>query len=135
MSINMQKLMLGFIKENIIEWILPIAFLLRVFIPTRQMGDLLIALAVGVYIVIPFLYVFSFSMYDAINKDDCVKFASAICDRVVDGNCPTGATCDNSNGFWQVGRMLPFAFFLPNLTIVIFVAFMSAVHKGLRAIE
>jgi len=135
-SINMQKLMLGFINENIIQWILPIAFLLRIFIPTRQIGDLLIALCIGVYVIIPFMYVFELTSYDTITTSDCSQFEDAVCDRVVDGNCPgvSGYVCENSFGFWQVGRLLPFAFFFPNLTIVIFIAFMSAVHKGLRAI-
>ncbi|VVC04860.1 Uncharacterised protein [Candidatus Bilamarchaeum dharawalense] len=134
-SINMQKLMLGFIRENIIAWLLPIAFLLRIFIPTRQMGDLLLALCIGVYVVIPFMYVFEFSMYDVITSDDCTEFGQAICDKVVDGSCDNPASaCDNSFGFWKIGKLIPFAFFFPNLTIVIFISFMSAVHKGLRAI-
>jgi hypothetical protein len=132
-SISMQQLMISFIKENIIQWLLPIAFLLRIFIPTRQMGDLLIALCIGIYVIIPFMYVFELSMYDIISEDDCTEFEDVVCDRVVDGGCPSNA-CENPIGFWQVGRILPFAFFFPNLTIVIFVAFMSAVHKGLRAI-
>lgn len=138
MSINMQQIMLNFIRENIIQWVLPVAFLLRIFIPTRQMGDLLIALVVGIYIVIPFMYVFNFSMYDVVGTpDNCEPFAEGICDSVVDGNCqspnPT-IVCNNSTGFWSVGRLIPFAFFLPNLTLVILFAFMSAVHKGLKAI-
>jgi len=44
MSISMQKLALDFISANVIRWILPVAFLLRIFIPTRQLGDMLIAL-------------------------------------------------------------------------------------------
>ncbi|MFH1785714.1 MAG: hypothetical protein ABH842_04765 [Candidatus Micrarchaeota archaeon] len=134
-SINMQKLMLGFIKENIVQWLLPVAFLLRIFIPTRQMGDLLIALCLGIYIIIPFMYVFELAMYDIIDEDDCDDFEDAVCDRVVDGGCSGGGNaCSNSIGFWNVGKLLPFAFFFPNLTIVIIVAFMNAVHKGLRAI-
>lgn len=138
MSINMQQIMLNFIRENIIQWVLPVAFLLRIFIPTRQMGDLLIALVIGIYIVIPFMYVFNFSMYDVVGTvDNCEPFADGLCDSVVDGNCQNPdatAVCSNSKGFWSVGRLVPFAFFLPNLTLVIFFAFMSAVHKGLRAI-
>ncbi|MFH1520571.1 MAG: hypothetical protein ABID61_02925 [Candidatus Micrarchaeota archaeon] len=139
MSINMQQIMLNFIKENIIQWVLPVAFLLRIFIPTRQMGDLLIALVIGIYIVIPFMYVFNFSMYDVVGTpENCEPFAEGICDSVVDGNCQSpvnsDVVCNNTAGFWSVGRLIPFAFFLPNLTLVIFFAFMNAVHKGLKAI-
>ena len=69
MSISMQKLALDFISANVIRWILPVAFLLRIFIPTRQLGDMLIALSLGVYVVVPFMYVFSLTMYDAL---DCL---------------------------------------------------------------
>jgi hypothetical protein len=136
MSVSMQKIALDFITENAIKWILPIGFLLRIFIPTRQMGNIIIALSLGIYIVIPFMYVFNFAMYESVfTNEDCLEFADAVCDNVFDSNCsPASTTCGNYNGFWQVARLLPLAFFLPNLTIAIFVTFLSAVNKALKVI-
>jgi hypothetical protein len=99
MSISMQKLGLQFIKDNVITWVLPTAFLLRVFAPTREMGNMMIALSLGLYIVIPFLYVFNFAMYDALlNKQDCVEFRAAVWDYVADGGNPTSATTSRGSG-------------------------------------
>ena len=136
MSVSMQKIMLGFISQNIIQWVLPIAFLLRVFIPTRQMGNVLIALSLGLYIIVPFMYVFNFAMYDVVNTPaDCLDFADAVCDNAVDSNCnPSSITCTNADGFWNVARLIPVAFFLPNLTLAILITFLGAIHKALRVI-
>ncbi|NYZ74158.1 hypothetical protein H0O00_03370 [Candidatus Micrarchaeota archaeon] len=139
-SVSMQKLLLEFVTTSVIQWILPSAFILRIFIPTRQMGNILIALSLGLYVLVPFMYVFSFAMYDAVGtKEDCEKFALAACDPVVDnydcGDADSAKeTCTNPDSFWNVSRLLPVAFFLPNLTIAVLITFLGAVHKGLRVL-
>jgi len=133
-SISMQKIVIDFIVENIVRWILPIAFLLRVFIPTRPMGNMLIALVVAVYIILPFMYVFNFAMYDSV-LTDCEEFKEAVCDNMLDHQCndPSEA-CSNPKGFWRVARLIPQAIFLPNLTIAIVVTFIGAMNKALKVI-
>ncbi len=141
MSISMQKLMLNFISENALRWILPSAFLLRIFIPTRALGNMLIALVIALYVVVPFMYVFNFAMYDTMSSE-CVKtvpkalagsYASAVCDNVVDDyDCAN--TCTNPLGFWSVARLIPQAFFLPNLTIAVVITFLGSMNKALRVI-
>jgi len=126
LSINIQKMLLEFISANVIQWVLPIAFVFRVFFPTRQMGNFLIALSIGLYIIIPIMYTFNLAMYD-IASLDCTSYSGSTYDIVFGDGCGT-------YGFWNVGRLLPQAFFLPNLTIAIFVTFMAAVNKALRVI-
>ena len=134
MSVSMQKLALDFINENAISWILPSAFVLRIFIPTRPLGNILIALALGLYVIIPFMFVFNFTMYEAV-LTDCTTFATAVCDNVVDGICTSpAAACTNYYGFWNVARLIPQAFFLPNLTIAVFITFLASMNKALRVI-
>jgi hypothetical protein len=134
MSIGMQKIALDFINENMVNWVLPSAFVLRFFIPTRHMGNLLIALVVGVYVLVPFMYVFGFAMYDALlTTGDCDSFKAAVYDFHVDGGSDV-ATCGNPNSFWHVARLIPQAFFLPNLTIVVLITFLTAMHKALTVI-
>jgi hypothetical protein len=135
MSVSMQKLILNFISENMVRWILPAAFLLRVFIPTRQMGNIMIAVVVGLYVVVPFMYAFNLSMYE-VTLNDCAPFSQAVCDDTVDGyDCgPNNTACSNEFGFWNVARLIPQAFFLPNLTIAILVTFLGCMHKALRVI-
>lgn len=136
MSISMQKLMLDFINENVIQWILPVAFVLRFFIPTRQMGNMLIALCLGLYVIVPFMYVFNLSMYDAV-LSDCTTYAASVCDDPVDSySCDESpaVTCSNPDSFWNVARIIPQAIFLPNLTIAILITFLGSVHKALRVV-
>ncbi len=125
-SINMQKIMLEFVNNNVIAWVLPIAFLFRVIVPFRQMGNVLIALAVGLYILIPFMYTLNLAMYDVMGQS-CSGFSAGVTDFVF------GPGCD-PYGFWNVGRLMPQAFFLPNLTMALFITFLTAVNKALRAI-
>ncbi len=136
MSISMQQIIINFISENVVQWILPAAFVLRLFIPTRQMGNMLIALVIGLYVLVPFMYVFNFSMYDIVNTpQDCQNVAGAVCDFVVDSGCGAPVqTCTNPDSFWNVARLIPVAFFLPNLTIALLVTFLSSMHKALRVI-
>lgn len=136
MSLSMQKLALAFISDNVVRWILPSAFLLRFAPPTRHMGNVLIALVVGLYIIVPFMYAFNLAMYDVVFSD-CNHFASAACDNAIDSNaCPTSptATCTNPDSLWNIGRLIPQAFFLPNLTIALLVTFMSSMNKALRVL-
>jgi len=126
LSLNMQKILLEFVTENVITWILPIAFVFRVFFPTRQMGNFLIALSVGLYVLIPFMYTFNLAMYDIVSLD-CTSFSTATYDYVFGSGC-------SQYGFWNVGRLMPQAFFLPNLTIALFVTFMGAINKALRVL-
>lgn len=138
-SISMQKILLDFIQNDLVEWIIPSAFVLRLFIPTRQMGDALIALVIGLYVLVPFMYVFSFAMYDMVGTAaDCQHFSLAVCDGPVDGYDCSGSgamsTCDNPDSFWNVAKLLPVAFFLPNLTIAVVVTFLGALHKGLKVV-
>lgn len=151
-SISMQQLLLGFINNNIIAWIVPSAFLLRVIPPTRQMGNVLLALALSVYIIVPYMYTFNLAMYDvALTTEDCMStvlggdlhYYDALCDSVMDGYAcwpyeSTGTdittACRNDFGFWMVARLVPQAFLLPNLTIALLVAFIGSLAKALKVI-
>lgn len=137
MSISMQKLALGFIQENIVNWVLPMAFVLRIFIPTRQMGNMLIALVLALYVLVPFMYAFNFAMYEVLlTPTDCAAVENYVCDFALDtsggGDCTTA--CENQFGLWRLARLMPQAFFLPNLMISIVITFLSAIHRALRVI-
>jgi len=127
LSLRMQELFLGFVSENVIRWLLPIAFLFRIFIPTRQMGNMLIALSIGLYLIVPFMYAFNLSAYEIIGSEECNQFRTAIEDNHFGG-------CGDQNSFWAVARLIPQAFFLPNLTIAILIAFLTGANKALRVI-
>ncbi len=134
MSISMQKFMLVFINENVIRWILPTALLLRFFPLTRHMGNIFIAVAIALYVLVPMLYAFNLAMYD-VTFNDCSASAVAACDFVIDGGCsPPQNTCGNPDSLWNVARLLPQAFFLPNLTIALVITFLGSIHKALRVI-
>ncbi len=126
MSINIQELILTLVVVEFVKWLLPIAFLLRIFIPTRQMGNMLIALAMGLHVVIPFFYVFNLAMYDILFQD-CAGFEPLINDFVF-------GRCADPGSFWEVASLIPQAFFIPNLTIALVITFMVSINKALRVI-
>ncbi len=128
-SLNMQQLFLGFISSTIVYWLLPAAFVFRIFIPTRQMGNILIALSIGLYVLVPFIYTFNLAMYDVIGDGECAYYqAQGIIDDAVFGGC------GRTGNFWDVARLLPQAFFLPNLAIALVITFLVGVNKALRVI-
>jgi|GEM_PF-844994 len=156
-SLSLQQLLLGFINDNIIAWVVPAGFLLRVFIPTRQMGNMILALAIGVYILVPYMYTFNLAMFDvALTDDDCYRevdatfgsgndmhYYDAVCDSVMDGyvcwnyddfSSDRDRACTNRYGFWRVASFVPQAFLLPNLTMALLVTFISAVARALRVL-
>lgn len=134
-SLTMQKLLVSF-AVDFVTYLLPIAFLFRIFPPTRQMGNLLIAVSIALYVIIPTMYGLNAAM-------DEVIFGSAACD---DGEVDLGSGlsldiydgvlggCDNEYSFWNVARLLPQAFFLPNLTFALVVTCLSAINKALRVL-
>ena len=127
LSLSMQELFLGFVSDSIIQWLLPIAFLLRIFIPTRGMGNMLIALSVALYLVVPFVYTFNLAMYDAIPDEECLSVGGAVNDRWF-------GSCLDYGSFWDVAKLMPQAFFLPNLTIALLITFLAGANKALRVI-
>ena len=126
-SFNMQQLFLDFVSDIVLKWILPAAFVLRIFPPTRQVGNMLIALALGLYVIVPFMYTFNLAMYDVIGESYCLDYADIIYDSTFGG-------CGQTGNFWDVARLLPQAFFLPNLTIAFLITFLIGANKALRVI-
>ncbi|MBI2079611.1 hypothetical protein HYT84_02510, partial [Candidatus Micrarchaeota archaeon] len=125
-SVTAQKVALESIAVYAFNVILPLAFFFRILIPTRPLGNMLIALAVGLYILIPFSYSLHGMMYESV-LSDCSKFESTIKDIVLGG-------CNDQLNFWTVARVIPQAYFLPNFTLALFVTFLAAINKALRVI-
>ncbi len=51
--------MLVFVAAGTLSVILPAGLVLRTFYPTRKLGGFLIAVAIGLYVVLPLSYVFN----------------------------------------------------------------------------
>ena len=132
-SITVQKIFLDF-SSDIVAFLVPFAIFLRFLPPTRQLGNIFLALALGIYVIIPTIYAVNGAM-----------------DKVVFGSCSdlnlvkTGITvsvtddqvmgsCDSPYGFWTIARLIPYAYFLPNFTLAVFITFMSAINKALKVI-
>lgn len=136
-SISVQKILLQLIKENIVQFILPAAFALRFFPPTRTAGNFLIAFCIALYAVFPFFAAFTFMMYDAV-YNDCSTYSAMLYDKPI--NNEAGAPVCSQTGdvmgvsMWDVGVMIPMAFFLPNLSLALLITFLGAVNKALRVV-
>jgi hypothetical protein len=139
--IELQRLFLIFINQYTIPLLLPLAFLFRIFIPTRHMGNLLLALSIGLVVVLPMFYLVNLSMVANVNSVAACK-APAIApgiptvSQVITGNNndPVNGGCDSVSSFWNLGKLIAQAFFLPNLTLAIFITFLSSANKALSVI-
>ncbi len=134
--ITLQRLFLHFIDTYTLEIILPVAFLFRTFIPTRQMGNVLLALSLGLVVVLPMIYIINITMVSSahttakcnqVNNNPPLEVSEAIEDTVNGG-------CNSPISFWSLGKLLGHAFFLPNLALAIFITFLSSLNKALRVL-
>ncbi len=129
-SINVQKLLLKFVIDYGEVYLLPLGFFLRLFPSMRQMGNIVIAFALGLFTILPFMYVLNGLMYDVVTPpppQGCDQSMKNIIDDHVVGDC-------GKNSFYTAARLLPQAFFLPNLTLAIFITYLAAINKALRVL-
>ncbi len=120
-SLTMQRIFISF-STDLVLFLIPAGLFLRILAPTRQMGHVVIALVIGLVTVLPLFYAFNGLMFDAIDIPTC-QFNDAVFGE-----------CDDVLGFATIARFMPQAFFLPNLTIALFITFLSAINKALRVI-
>ncbi|MCX8195052.1 MAG: hypothetical protein N3G22_03030 [Candidatus Micrarchaeota archaeon] len=131
---------------QVIEWVgasilLPFAFVLRLIPPTREFGNVLLAMFFAIYIVVPTLYAMSGKIFLGMIEPDapteCVTggcYAYLFYSYGLDPSDPSGLPYKTFY-FYKIGSTLPQAIFLPNLAIVIGISTISALSKALRAIE
>ncbi len=136
-SLTAQKYVLEGIAWMGASILLPFAFVLRLVPPTREFGNMLLALFFGMYIIAPTMYAMS---------------AQVFADNVRNISMPYSVTSlqkfqsfglDNSQNipadikttvFYRIGSVLPQAIFIPNLVILVTVTSIMAISKALRAI-
>lgn len=112
----------------VLEYMLPMAFIMRFLPVTRQVGNMLIAFSVGIYLIIPIFIALNGAMYTyTFTTSDCERYEPLISDPVLGG-------CDSSYNFLTVARLYPQAFLLPNVTIAVFITFISSINKALKVL-
>ncbi|MCX6771993.1 MAG: hypothetical protein NTX79_08155 [Candidatus Micrarchaeota archaeon] len=118
--------------------LLPFAFVMRLIPPTRDFGNVLIALFFGLYIVVPTMYAMSgkvFMQDIANNRSPYTTDPSLekFCSYGLDNSQPP---CGPSSGtiLYRIGSTIPQAVFLPNLVIIVAISCIMALSKALRAI-
>lgn len=118
--------------------LLPFAFVMRLIPPTRDFGNVLIALFFGLYIVVPTLYAMSGSIFMQSIVNNLSPFTTdssleKFCSYGLDNREPP---CGPSAGtiLYRIGSTIPQAVFLPNLVIIVAISCIMALSKALRAI-
>ena len=118
--------------------LLPFAFVMRLIPPTRDFGNVLIALFFSLYIVVPTLYAMSGKVFmtDIVNAPSPYTTDSSLekfCSYGLDNREPP---CGPSKYtiLYRIGSTIPQAVFLPNLVIIVAISCIMALSKALRAI-
>ncbi len=135
-SLNLQVLFLT-MNLQLIQFLIPAALILRVLPGTRMFGNMLIALCIVLYVIVPFLYALNGAMDDLVFRDYyfCQKYAGAVYDQYLDSDVAAPLTsCDSQTGYFALARLMPHAFFLPNLVLAIAITFLSGIAKALKVI-
>jgi hypothetical protein len=135
-SLNLQVLFLT-MNLQLIQFLIPAALILRVLPGTRMFGNMLIALCIVLYVIVPFLYALNGAMDDLVFRDYyfCQKYAGAVYDQYLDSDVAAPLTsCDSQTGYFALARLMPHAFFLPNLVLAIAITFLSGLAKALKVI-
>ena len=139
-SLTAQKYVLQGIAWMGASVLLPFAFVMRLVPPTREFGNMLIALFFGMYIVVPAMYAMSAQIFTDHVRNVGVpytvdpslqKFQSYGLDN---NQYPPSDTQIKGTTFYMIGSTIPQAVFLPNLVIVVAVTSIMALSKALRAI-
>ncbi|MEM4389374.1 MAG: hypothetical protein QXG98_01810 [Candidatus Micrarchaeia archaeon] len=129
-SLMVQMLALQFIQQFAFVYLLPLGLLLKAVPFTREAGAFLIALAIGLYVVLPLTYIFNARVMADIGPSITAGSYCAL--KAGPGDKPGGQALDStlegvgglcSTVIAVVGKILPQAVFLPALNIVITLAF------------
>jgi len=137
-SLTAQKYVLQGIAWMGASVLLPFAFVMRLVPPTREFGNMLIALFFGMYIMVPTMYAMSGDVFITNVKNistpytvdpSLQKFHSYGLDNSVSPPPDIKTTT-----FYKIGSTIPQAIFLPNLVIIVAVTSIMAISKALRAI-
>jgi len=144
-SINAQKYILQGIAWMGAYVLLPFAFVMRLVPPTREFGNMLIALFFGLYIVVPFMYAVSGQVFmdnvmnipsKPVPPDGPYRVDTSLeifhSYGLDNSQIRTGGVADTM--FYKIGSTIPQAIFLPNLVIIVAVSCIMALSKALRAI-
>lgn len=130
-SLNAQKYLLEALQWIGASVLLPFAFVMRLVPPTREFGNVLIALFFGTYIVVPSLYAMSGEAFWEIAQNPArMSGANAFYSYGIDGN---NAGPIQKYELYKIGSTIPQAVFLPNLVLIVAITCTMAVSKALRA--
>jgi len=131
-SLNAQKLILQTLQWVGAAVLLPFAFVMRLVPPTREFGNVLIALFFGTYIVVPTMYAMSGAAFGQIAATPVqVSGANSFCSYGLDRD---SCTPFQKTVLYKIGSTIPQAVFLPNLVLIVAITCTMAVSKALRAI-
>ncbi len=119
-SVNVQRLAMYMADIMVLNALLPAAILFRAFFITRDVGNFLLALSFGLFIVVPMAYLIFLEAYQDLSA----------------ANIFTGLPNDNvaGNALLKIGYITPAAILLPNFAMVVLISFVMAGHKALRGI-
>lgn len=131
-SISMQKFFLNF-GIDFIRYLLPAALFFRVLPKARTMGNLLIAVAIAMYVFLPTMYALNAAMDEVIFRSPELGCTSGSDTEELIKDTVMG-DCDSLYNFWAVARLLPQAYFLPNLTLAVTITFLSGINKALKVL-
>ena len=118
-SLKVQQWVLATIQAISITYILPMAIIMRLIPGLRGVSDYLMAMTFGLYVVVPLTYVLNTQ----------IAFGNGTGSGVITGDV---GFVNPLVDFGNIAALYPQAVFFPNITLVIFVASVTAMAKALQ---
>ena len=146
-SLEAQRQILQALQIFSSSMLLPFAFILRLIAPTREMGNMMIALFFGIYIVAPTMYALSSAAFDKVMANPMSHMTTCTVARPplppLSVPCPIydfkdwslGPETGSGSWLFRIGAAMPQAVFLPNLVIIVVTTCAMSMTKALRAIQ
>ena len=131
-SLNAQEYVLQALQWLGASLLLPFAFIMRLIPPTREFGNVLIAVFFATYIVVPTMYAMSGAAFEKIVSNPAqVSGVNSFYSYGLDG---TTSGVPQNAVLYKIGSTIPQAVFLPNIVLIVGITCAMAVSKALRAI-
>ncbi len=133
-SLNAQRQILQMMQWIGASVLLPFAFIMRLVPPTREFGNIMIAVFFAIYVVVPTAYAMSGSAFAQIaSAPSCVNCGvHNFYSYGIDGPPANGAAWNNAI-LYKIGSAIPQAVFIPNLVLIIAITCVMSLSKALRA--
>jgi len=132
MLIELQKLFLDVALPGVVALILPTALFFRMMFVTRDIGNILIALAFAIYFVMPLVYILALDATNGVAEMMCPTGSTDCGPDNPFGRIDVGKSTVVGDAFLKIGFVSAIALLIPNIVMIGIVTMTMSAYKALK---